>query len=317
MSYVFASGVIAAKSGNLLSETQYLTLLKTDKSEYFKTLRDLGYGFDHVAIYLDEVIANELVKTKTELLAIVPYPKIIRLWFLKYNLVNIKTIIKNHLFPNSSKPTFERAAIIAISELKEALINQNFDNVSDDNQLLLQELSPLTIDNNRSSQEISNIIDQIVYKHIFSGVNELNDEALLHYFKKQIDANNLTTLFRAQNINLPAEELARSLLENGNVDIDTLVSIFDKRPDEQTEVLKLHYSDNVLKALAKYYDDNNLSKLNHALLQDLIDSMVDFNYETFTSGPLINYLLKKEIEIRNVRILYFDKDVEVADLLTY
>ena len=303
MSYVFASGVIAAKSGNLLSETQYLTLLRTDKSDYFKTLRDLGYGFDHIAIYLDEVISNELVKTKTELLAIVPHPQIIRLWFLKYDLVNIKTVIKNHLFVRNSKPTYEKAATIGISELKEALINQNFDNVSDDNQLLLQELSQLIIDNSFSSQEISNIADKIVYKYIISGTYELNDKALLHYFKKQIDANNLTTLFRAQNINLPVEELANSLIENGNFDINTIVSLYNKRPDEQTEVLKLHYSDNVLKALAKYYDDNNLSNLNQTLLQDIIDSMVDFNYETFTSGPLINYLLKKEIEIRNVRRL--------------
>lgn len=317
MNYIFASGAIGAKSTKLLGETEYLTLLKTDKGDYFKVLRDLGYGFDHVSLYLDEVITNELIKIKSELLAIVPDQAIIRLWYLKYDLVNIKLIIKNHLFNQSNNLSFEKAATININELKEALINNNFDGVSDINQKLLRKLSDLINDSKLNSQMISFKVDQIVYQYVKEEVKKYNDEAFLKYLEGLIDSRNLITLFRAQNITLDTKNLEAALIEGGKVNPKILKDIYNLRFDEQMDVLKLYYSDFVKAALQNYFDDGNLSKLETALNEDILESINNFSYDTFSSGPLINYLLKKDFEINNVRRLYFDKDIEIKDLLIY
>lgn len=317
MSYTFASGAINAKSASLFTENQYLTLLKTDKSEYLKVLRDFGYGFDHVSYYLDEVIANEQVKTKTELLQIVPNPQIIKLWYLKYDLINIKVVLKSYLFTKNNDETFEKAGTISIHELKEALINQNFDKVSDINQELLKRLSHLSKERTASSQMISSMCDQIVYSYLLEETKKFNDETLLTYFKSLIDARNLITLFRAQRIKLSDSELMSFLIDGGNVQVSVFKSTFNERIDDQKELLKLHYSNDIILALDSLIENNNLTDLEQALNQDILSKIKIFQYDTFTSGPLINYLLMKEYEISNVRRLYFDKQIEVHALLHY
>lgn len=317
MDYIFASGAIGAKSSNLFKENEYHTLLKTDKGEYLKVLRDFGYGFDHVATYLDDVITNELIKTKSELLAIVPDHNIIRLWFLKYDLINIKLIVKNHLFLKQTNLAYDKAATIKPDELKEALVNNDFDKVSDLNKELLQPISELIKNTKLTSQELSFKIDNLVYQYIIDTVHKLGDEAFLVYLKKFVDANNLITLFRAQNIHLHEEVLKDSLIKAGNVSRDVFVNLYNKRFDEQADILKLHYSNEVIKALHIYFDDMNLACLQQALMQDILESLTNYNYDTFSSGPLITYLVKKEFEVKNVRRLYFDKDVEMSSLLKY
>ncbi|MGI6787112.1 MAG: V-type ATPase subunit [Acholeplasmataceae bacterium] len=317
MPYTFASGAINAKSANLFGETQYLTLLKTDKSEYLKVLRDLGYGFDHVSYYLDEVITNEQIKTKTELLQIVPNLEIVRLWYLKYDLINIKLLLKNHFFIKSNDLTFEKQSVIPIYELKEALINQEFSKVSSENEELLRQLSEITHDKNLTSQSLSHKVDQIVYSYMLKKAQEYRELALIKYLQKLIDSNNLITLFRAENIHLTNEEFNNHLILGGEIELSIFKELYNLRIDEKLDILKLHYSDEVINVLQGFNELVNLSLLDHTLKQDLLKGIKDYNYDTFSSGPLINYLLAKEFEINNVRLLYFDKEVDITNLLKY
>ena len=89
------------------------------------------------------------------------------------------------------------------------------------------------------------------------------------------------------------------------------------RYDEQIEELKLHYHEEVINVIRGFNEKEDLSLLDQTLKQALISSINNYKYDTFSSGPLIYYLLAKEYEINNVRLLYFDKEVEVANLLKY
>ena len=317
MPYTFASGAINAKSANLFSETEYLTLSKTDKSEYLKVLRDFGYGFDHVSYYLDEVITNEQIETKTELIGIVPNIEIIRLWYLKYDLINIKLLLKNHLFSKSNDLTFDKQAVIPIHELKEGIINNEFSKVSEQNTELLRSLREVFELKDLTSEQLSNQVDAVVYAYILKEAKKYREEALVTYLENLIDANNLITLYRAQKINFTLDNFKRHLVSGGKVDLDVFENIYNLRYDEQIEELKLHYHEEVINVIRGFNEKEDLSLLDQTLKQTLINSTNNYKYDTFSSGPLIYYLLAKEYEINNVRLLYFDKEVEVANLLKY
>ncbi|MGI6782313.1 MAG: V-type ATPase subunit [Acholeplasmataceae bacterium] len=317
MPYTFASGAINAKSANLFQEQQYLTLLKTDKSEYLKVLRDLGYGFDHVSYYLDEVITNEQIKTKTSLFGIVPNLQIVKLWYLKYDLINIKLLLKNHLFSQKEELSFEKQAIIPIYELKEALINKDFTKVSSDHEDLLKELSELTDEKELTSQSLSTKVDKIIYSYMLAQAKKYHEKALVVYLEKVIDSQNLITLFRSEKIKLSTNELKNHLVSGGLVDLDVFASLYNLRIDEKIDILKLHFNEEVIHVLQGFNEKVNLSLLDHTLKQNQLKSINDFKYDTFSSGPLINYLVAKEFEINNVRLLYFDKEVDISNLLKY
>ena len=316
MNYIFASGAIGVKTTELFKENEYLTLQKADKGDYFKTLRDLGYGFDHVAYYLDDVITNELIKVKSQLLQVVPSPNIIRLWFLKYDLINIKLIIKNHYFLQNQDIKFDQAATISIDELKEALINNNFDKVSDINTKLLRSINE-QVNNKMTSQQVSLLVDKIVYNYILDEAIKLGEAPFMTYFKEYIDSRNLLTMYRAEKINLNQNLLKEALIDGGYVSIDTLLSIYQKLPLEQVEVLKLHYSKKVLEVIQSLNEHKDLSLLEKVSSEEILEKLVNYGYDTFSSGPVVNYLVKKEFEINNVRRLYFDKDIDLSKLLKY
>jgi len=265
MPYTFASGAINAKSANLFGETEYLTLSKTDKSEYLKVLRDFGYGFDHVSYYLDEVITNEQIKTKTELIGIVPNIEIIRLWYLKYDLINIKLLLKNHLFSKSNDLTFDKQAVIPIHELKEGIINNEFSKVSEQNTELLRSLREVFELKDLTSEQLSNQVDAVVYAYILKEAKKYREEALVTYLENLIDANNLITLYRAQKINFTLDNFKRHLVSGGKVDLDVFENIYNLRYDEQIEELKLHYHEEVINVIRGFNEKEDLSLLDQTL----------------------------------------------------
>ena len=316
MSYIFASGAIGAKSTKLFKETEYLTLRKADKGDYFKVLRDLGYGFDHVAYYLDDVINNELIKIKSELLSVVPNPNVIRIWFLKYDLINIKLVLKNHLFLNNASVKYDKAATISINELKEALINHNFSKVSDDNAVLLKQILE-NINDKMTSQEISFACDKVVYKYMLDEATKLSEQPLITYLKADIDSRNLITMYRAKNINSSPKSLNKALISGGNIETSLFVELYQKLALEQIDILKLHFSSQVVEVLSQLEETKNLSLLEKVTNESDLEKLTNYGYDTFSSGPLVNYLVKKEFEINNVRRLYFDKDIDLDNLIKY
>lgn len=314
MNYIYASGAIKAKSVSLFKEKEYLTLQKTTKEDYLKQLRDLGYGFDHIATSLDEIIENELLKTKKDLLSILEEDEIIYLWFLKYDLVNIKLILKNHLFKLGQKLEFEKVGSISIDSIKEALINNNFDNVRKEDTLILKKIKN-GLKKDLNALELSVLVDNLVNTYIKERLESLKDEVFLKYFTEKINILNLLTVIRLKVIGEDENLLIKLFNQGGSIDLDVFKSLIDLPLDNQfVNIVEGYYSSEVVEAMKEYFESDNLSTLS-LKLQELSSKVIEVDdFDTFKSGPLINYLVDKEREVRNVRRLYFDKKAPLPEL---
>ena len=300
---------------NLLSPEYFERLVRAKNTEdvdqiLSETIYD-EYISEMMNGNIEEVLTDALRDAYEQIFKVSPNPQINEYISLRYTYHNIKINFKDVLMERDLSHLS-----IPISPISRRAIDYA---VGSGESQRLPELYLESIIEARSAYEeyrdlygIDVILDRRYLTHLRALAGEIGDDNLIAYTERVIDYQNIITLVRAMNQNRTRNFLNAVLSSSGSI------------PKE--EIMNLAQQD--FEAVARFYKRTHLGKIIEELdvtedklstldLEALIDreKMLQMHEgKRVATGPLpiIAYIHAKEVEIMNLRIIYYAKQSNMS-----
>lgn len=260
---------------------------------------------------IEEVLTDALRDAYEQIFKVSPNPQINEYVSLRYTYHNIKINFKDVLMERDLSHLY-----IPISPISSRAIDYA---IGSGESQRLPELYLESIIEARSAYEeyhdlywIDVILDRRYLTHLRALADEISDDKLIAYTERLIDYQNIITLVRAMNQNRTRNFLSAVLSSSGSI--------------PKQEVINLAQQD--FEAVARFYQPTHLGKIIDELdvtedelstldLEALIDreKMLQMHEgKRIATGPLpiIAYIHAKEVEIMNLRIIYYAKQSDMS-----
>lgn len=335
--YAYAVGRIRASENQLLGTVDFERLLEAEGPEaVLEELSDTDYG-DHISQIKNisdfEFILNEELKRVHRLIKELSLdPEITDVFFLKKDLHNLKVLLKNKYFPTSGTEEYLiDLGLFSLSDLKEMVQKNNYSKFGN---LMIQEAIKQALKQFELSYEvelIDFILDAAIYELSLCTAKKYKNAFLERLFKLEIDTVNLKTLVRFIVTKKDKRYLKDVLIHGGDLPYEFFLKAIIE--NEKNVLQKMHqeryrniivYEENLgakerrLPFLEKYEkilaEGVNSWKENHNFLrlEKLTDDFLTTylkkaKYISLGIEPIIAYLVAKEIEVKNIRIIMVSK----------
>lgn len=309
-SYPYACGAIKSKENKLLSRNKIIRLQKLNDADFFKALSDAG--FDTSEEYFSLVLLKEELKIKEILLLDSPDESLTNVFFLSNDAEHIKTVYKAKLFDLSINNLVANGAFD-----NNELVNLVFNQIPSSNNHLNNIVASINnlINEQTSARMLSKIIDTEVFNYALSLARK-KSSVLKEYLVNKIDFINIILLFRIKNLNWSLDEFSEMFIDGGKLKISFFKEIFANF-DKYLDYFKKLENDSIYKIVLKYDETKDLSKLEFDAEQLLINKMSLYKNDSFGLGPIIYYYLAYSASLKNIRVVYTSKEVDISNLLDY
>lgn len=158
-------------------------------------------------------------------------------------------------------------------------------------------------------KDIDITLDKAYYEKLLIDAKEIDLEELTKYTKERIDLINIKTLLRIKAQGNEASDLSEALIDGGYIEPERLVEL---APADINHIVVKLSNENINKYLVRTLDDEKSLDQNLLDLEKAIDDhQMDYSRlaKSMTYGPevLMNYIISKEAEIKNLRIILVSK----------
>lgn len=310
MSYPYANGIISAKIETILTRQKLTKLIGLNKSEIIKNLIDMGYGESKEKVSLEKLIDQELNKTKAFLNNLQIDKHLIDIFYLSYDLIKLKGIIKAKMF-NQNFYSENNLGLFSNEAIEEAL-DGNYELISKSFIKLFVSINS-KISKDFTSREVSSLIEEEVTSFILNNIK--GSKSLKEYFEMIIDFSNIRTFIRCKKLSWSQDEMKSMLLSNGKIATSIYCDVFQKNDSEIVKIFSDYYQENLSNIVHKYFQNHNLSNLDFNLENLKLKLSEQLQFDVFGMGPIIDYYLKKEAEITNIKLIYLNTSISVDMLL--
>jgi len=309
-SYAYATGRIRGLEKQLLKEGDFARIKEAEGlREALQILsKTFPYSESMKKVEKDEEfeigLEEELKRTYEDLRSFCPEPDLVDLFWFEYDFHNLKVLFRIYLQGKTSEPG--KDLFISGTQdpqvLEEALRTRNFTALSPEFQGLLKE-SLSFVKENSHPQDVDSFLDRRLFKWLSFKVRNYSDPFLDELLQIKIDRFNLLSFLRIKFWKVSDEKklLDRTLVDGGMVKRERLLKLAGgseellARELENTdygraveEVLKEEAQDSLI-SLDKFFDEYILRHTKRG------------SYVTFGREPLVNYILLKKREIKNLR----------------
>lgn len=328
--YVYLSSVIKSKEKQLLTDGDFNEMLDQDFSKFFSILVEKGY---HLHEEKDRVSFEKLYDWEIwhlyhileELINISGLQDLKPLFYLQNECINLKLIGKKVLFSYDKEKTINTDELNNLPLTQYTIHNKteilNFYNsyinsmdfiskFSEDK--FLYDLGERLLNvgkDNLSGSKLDILIDQFYFEQIRNIIKQSNSEFLsLFYdlYSGLINLKNVLRLFFEKkefydfepfyiSSNNISKEICKKLFENKFEKFDFLF-IENPLSQEIKDIINICLKDKNLAMIEKWIDD----QLTKILKENMLSAF--FNFEN-----LFAYKWAKEIELKNIKILYIGK----------
>ncbi|VEU80141.1 V-type ATPase subunit [Haploplasma axanthum] len=300
----FLNGVYNVKVDSMLSDDDFNTLKRLEKSLFFKYLKTKDYGFGSKYHSLDEIIAQEIINTKLELESYTDEKIISFVFYLEHDLTNIKIVFK---------------------ELKYNVVSTMYDNVGNfpnealhqffkyDNKALLPNevyelFDRIKLIDSKNIQETLQNIEKCVYDFYDEYLNKKKTyyplKAYLEYDKV---VSNLKTLLRLRNRNTSLNDFKDALLNESIVGIDNWVNAYELPEREMVNKLSMYFDDFVIDGINDFLKNNDANELEYVFLDYYDEKLKELTYDDNSIAAILYYLHLKRVETFKLREMYYEK----------
>ncbi len=310
--YVQAVPRIRSIENKLLDKAKIERLVDSNSAdEAFKILQETSYGTLMANLKRPEeyeiLLSNELKKLYSFMYEIAPEKELIDIMSIRYDYHNIKVLLKSEILGKDFSSLLIPVGTIKTSDLKTYISTENYGDLHSMMREGIKE-SKESFKEDKDPQKIDVILDNYMYKDLYSRAHSLNEPYLIKFIQTNIDLINLKTLLRVKKQNKSRKFLEETLLENGKIDKSSLVELLSV--SLENIINKLQYSDyiNVIKLGIEEYAQSKKLNIFEKLSDNFIMNFIkDAKYVSFGVEPVLAYIFAKENEIRLVRIIMVGK----------
>ena len=311
--YTYAVSRIRAIEAKLLDRAKFDRMIDArTPEEALKVLAEAGYGYTRSetgkAYDYEDMLKEEQKKVYDLLKKIAPEPEIFVLFLLKSDYHNVKAILKAE-FSGQEAADFLMldSGSIPPDKMKAIVRDRKFTELPEIMRKALEECID-AYNKTADPQVIDLILDKACYEHMWELSCRHKNSFLKELTAIMIDLANLKMFLRIKILGKPWELLQKILIPGGSIDSKLYKQGLEADMEHFSDaVLHTAYGSLVKESIEGYRSTGSLTKFEKLSDNYIINYIKKAKYISFGIEPLVAYLLAKETEIRNARIVMVGK----------
>ncbi|MEA4849354.1 MAG: V-type ATP synthase subunit C [Clostridiaceae bacterium] len=280
------------------------------ETEYASSISEMKSIEDY-----ESVLSKELSNTYKLLSEISPVPELTNLFQLRYDVHNLKTLLKSSYLDEENDELLSEIGTMPIQQLKGMVKDKNFSDLDPIMRECIEEVvGEFTV--NPDPQLIDVALDKGLYKLMYKTARDNKSSFLTDYISTQIDLINIKSLVRVKSMGYGREFLKKVILENGKLDYAFFGNIFDESLETLIDRLAFKdYGKVVEEGISNYIKTKSLTKFEKLSDDFIFELAKKGKYVAFGIEPLIGYLMAKENETKIIRMIMVGKINEIPNEL--
>ena len=281
-----------------------------DVADTQEALRVLSQGSDYDFGSLARIddcellLKNELRRVYEQAYAITEHANIVALCACKYDYHNLKAALKARFSPQRTPNPYvlitpnkpEDLEALAAGGVEKSELPSHLQEAAQ------QAIAAFQKDNN--PQMIDIVLDRAMFVHMTALAAAVDAAFITDYVALAIDFYNIKTLVRIRDMQKGTAFLSACLVPDGRTECAFFVEHYAKTPSALVPVFYYRYFGEAMRLGAESFErSGNFSQLERRLDNMLLTHLKKAKYITYGPELLFAYLLNKENEIRQVRIL--------------
>lgn len=272
------------------------------ETEYASLVSEMSSALDYEMLLL-----KELEKTYVFLREIAPSKEIETLFLIKYDIHNLKVLLKSSLLGVEYDELLINIGSIPVAKLKEMVKEKNFrdfDPIIDD---ALQGIFS-DVSETPDPQSIDLVLDKCQFQIMYDLAKQSKSSFLMSFISAQIDMVNIKSFLRIRVMGLGKDFLNKVILSNGKIDNDFYEKYFDEPIETIAEKLwATDYYKVIQEGLESYIKTKSFTTLERLIDDFILELAKKGKYVAFGIEPIVGYLMAKENEVKIIRIIMVGK----------
>jgi V/A-type H+/Na+-transporting ATPase subunit C len=329
--YAYACARVKAKKKFLLDKETYPKLLMMDLSEIGRFLGETQYKEEMTALasryegvnLIELGTSLNLARTNTQVLRFCTgdLHEMVEKYLARWDMWNIKTIIRGKFYGATVEEIQED--IVAAGRMSDETLNfllslttvrDVLDEIKKRTDITVPEEIKAMYESTGTLAPIEDYLDKLFYDRLMTSVsgNTRPQRLLMTFVRKEIDATNLMTLLKLKREGIEVERIGGYFIDGGQeLTLKELNRLAGMESFEATmsELSKLSFYEAIKEALEKTKERGSLTFVALALQRHLAAQSQKFSHMYPLSVlPIIDYIIRKKIEVDNIRIIARGKE---------
>lgn len=300
--YTYALGVIRAREVKLLTEKRFEELLSSaDTEELMSALHDTSYGqfFRNInRSEAEKALGESKIALYNDLEKLIDNFDIMSVLRAKYDFHNVKVLLKGKISEEDFSDKCSSLSSIPVSKMVEVFKEEKYSYFPLYLRKAIESGISTYYSKDHNPQALSFAVDAIMAETLTSYTENsfLND-----YYKLWVDLTNLKIILRLLFLEKYQELIEFAVLPGGNIGKERIKNA----KIENSDSLEDFYGGTIYSSLLQWKDSFSvLERESEKLLISYLNSVA---FESIGVEPVISYLLLKENEIRNLRVIFIGK----------
>jgi V/A-type H+-transporting ATPase subunit C len=319
-SYPFASASLKVKETRLVTKEKLLRIAEAKTmGEAYKALAETGYGLGETCVDDFERLIRRELKTAYEYTAkIAPDEEAFSLYLIRTDYHNVKVLLKLLLKKEPlSSAALKENGTIPVDTLKTAVTDKKYDSLPPEMKQAL-----ITLDRQFSVKEDVSLIgiylDAAYARQAGRIVGRVKDGFVKEYMAAYADFTNVISYIRLRLLEMGKETLKKVFIPGGDIKEKQFYEVFDVALDSVSHYFARRGLDKPLNGAFEEFKKNGSLYTFEKVRDDYLTGIIKkHKNEVFTIAPTIAFILAKEREADNIRLVMTAKqNGKDADFVT-
>lgn len=305
-SYPFAYGSIKAKEKKLLSKERMMRIseLKT-ADDALRALAETGYSLgDAGAADFERLIKREIKQAYEYVMKVMPDAYTLDLFLIRADYHNLKVLLKLTMKKEPlASSAFKDNGTIPLEVLKAAVADKKYERIPEEMKKAL-----IALDRQFSVKEDVSLIglylDTAYAEQVVCIVKGVREGFIREYIAAYADITNVISFLRLRLLSMGREMLKKVFIKGGRIKEELLFELYEAALEAVPHAFgKLDCSRVLNKAFEEFKRSGSLYTFEKARDDYLLDIVKAHSNDVFSVAPSIAYLLAKEREADNIRLV--------------
>ena len=300
--YTYALGVIRAREVKLLTDKRFEELLSTsDTEDLISALNDTDYGqfFRNVKKSENEqALTDYKISLYEDIEKLIDNSEIMEILRAKYDFHNVKVLLKGKISEEDFTDMCSSLGVVPVSKMVEIFKEEKYSHLPE----YLKKAAETGIDvyysTDHNPQRLSFAVDSLMAE---KSTSYTENSFLNGYYKLWVDLTNLKIILRLFFLEKYQDLSPFALLPGGNIQKSKILKAKIESPGSTEDF----YRGTIYSSLLQYRD--SFSVLERESERLLISYLKSVAFESIGVEPVAAYLLLKDNEIRNIRVILIGK----------
>ena len=315
LNYLFASGHLKAKENRLMNESAQDKLIEaTSNEDAIKILSAQGYTIganmaDKKHFY-DEVMESARIELYTQLAEIAPDIEHFNFFLYPYDYLNIKALLKGRTMDNK-REIVSNAGSIPYKTVRRAVEEKSYDALTSNMSAGITEALEAYA-SKQDTQLIDIVLDKRCYADMIEAATKSGSTFLVDYVRMLIDVTNIKTFMRLRKMHKSLNFAAYVFSAGGSISVDTFLNSYHLKLEEIAISFQgSQFSELVKEGLTLVNTAGGMGIFELKCENHIMRFVKKARYIAFGPEVVAGYILAKETEFKNIRIIMAGKSVQL------